>query len=56
MMLTTDLYGHDLICTQEWDIGNLSIAIELAGRLERNRYGQPYSTVLFWKNVLHVLL
>jgi len=49
MMLTTDLYGHDLISTQEWDIGNLDAAIELARRLKRNRYGQPYSTILSGK-------
>ena len=41
-----DLYGRDLICTQDWRIEELSAALELAAKMKRERYSERWSTVL----------
>jgi N-acetylornithine carbamoyltransferase len=41
-----DLYGRDLVCTQEWSRSELEAVLDLAGRMKRDRYGEQFSRVL----------
>ncbi|MGC8873133.1 MAG: ornithine carbamoyltransferase [Chloroflexia bacterium] len=41
-----DLYGRDLICTQEWPLEALEEALELAARMKRERYSLRWSNLL----------
>jgi ornithine carbamoyltransferase len=41
-----DLYGRDLICTQEWTVDELEAVLELAGRMKRDRYAPRYTELL----------
>ncbi|WP_455464027.1 ornithine carbamoyltransferase [Candidatus Hodarchaeum mangrovi] len=42
----SDLYGRDLICTQDWAKHELDLVLDLAGRMKRERYSSGYSSVL----------
>ena len=41
-----DLYGRDLICTQEWSRQELEAVLDLAAKMKRDRYGERFSRVL----------
>ncbi len=41
-----DLYGRDLICTQDWTKSELDLVIDLAGRMKRNRFSNRYTKLL----------
>jgi N-acetylornithine carbamoyltransferase len=46
-----DLYGRDLICTQEWSCQELEAVLDLAAKMKRDRYGERYSRVLHNKTL-----
>lgn len=41
-----DLYGKDLITTQEWSIEEIEAVLELAVRMKRDRYSPKYTKLL----------
>jgi len=41
-----DLYGKDLICTQDWSVDELEAALELADRMKRDRFSPKYTSLL----------
>ena len=41
-----DLYGRDLICTQEWSVEELQEVLHLAARMKADRYGPAYTRLL----------
>ncbi len=41
-----DLFGRDLICTQEWAKEELDRVLELAARMKRHRFSDRYAQVL----------
>jgi ornithine carbamoyltransferase len=41
-----DLYGRDLITTQEWDKWELEEALDLAARMKRDRFSPEFTSVL----------
>ncbi|NLE99957.1 MAG: ornithine carbamoyltransferase [Anaerolineales bacterium] len=41
-----DLYGRDLICTQDWTFDELSMALELAARMKRERFSERWTSIL----------
>ena len=43
-MEQSDLFGKDLICTQDWTKHELDLVLDLAGRMKRERYS--YNTIL----------
>lgn len=47
-----DLYGRDLICTQEWTINELEAALELARKMKRDRYAPRWTKLLEYKTFL----
>jgi len=47
-----NLYGKDLICTQDWTIDELNAVLELAEDMKQNRYSDKYSGLLNLKTFL----
>jgi ornithine carbamoyltransferase len=47
-----DLYGRDLITTQEWSREELAATLELAAKMKRDRYGEKYTNLLQHKTFL----
>jgi ornithine carbamoyltransferase len=47
-----DLYGRDLITTQDWSLGELQAVLELAARMKRERFSERYANVLKHKTFL----
>jgi len=45
-MKRVNLYGRDLITTQEWTIEELNVALDLAQEMKRERYTHPLSQCL----------
>lgn len=41
-----NLYGKDLICTQEWKIEELEAVLELANKMKRDRYSPRWTSLL----------
>ncbi len=41
-----NLYGKDLICTQEWKIKELEAVLELAAKMKRDRYSPRWTSLL----------
>lgn len=41
-----DLFGKDLICTQEWRFEELAEVLDLAARMKRDRFGERYTSIL----------
>ncbi len=46
MMYYPDLYGRDLITTQEWSLTELEAVLDLARRMKRERYSPRYTSLL----------
>ena len=44
-----DLYGRDLICTQEWSRQELEAVLTLAARMKADRFGPAYTRLLAHK-------
>ncbi|MFQ5821333.1 MAG: ornithine carbamoyltransferase [Candidatus Heimdallarchaeota archaeon] len=51
-MKDTDLFGKDLICTQDWSKHELDLVIDLAGRMKQARYSPKYMKLLEHKTFL----
>ena len=47
-----DLYGRDLICTQEWSVEELEAVLELAVKMERDRFSPRWTSILQHKTFL----
>ena len=47
-----DLYGRDLICTQDWAISELMEALELAAKMKRQRFSPRWATILEHKTFI----
>jgi ornithine carbamoyltransferase len=47
-----DLYGRDLICTQEWELDELETVLELAAKMKRDRYSPSWTSLLEYKTFL----
>ncbi|NHJ02999.1 MAG: ornithine carbamoyltransferase [Candidatus Heimdallarchaeota archaeon] len=45
----SDLYGRDLICTQDWSKHELDLVLDLAGRMKRDRFAPEYTSLLEYK-------
>ncbi len=45
----SDLFGRDLICTQDWSLEELDRALELAERMKKFRYTERYADVLRYR-------
>ena len=45
----SDLFGRNLICTQDWSLEELDRALELAERMKRFRYSERYADVLRYR-------
>ncbi|HID86156.1 MAG TPA: ornithine carbamoyltransferase [Anaerolineae bacterium] len=47
-----DLYGRDLICTQEWTVEELEAVLELAAKMKRDRFSPRWTSILAHKTFL----
>ena len=47
-----DLYGRDLICTQDWSVEELEVVLELAAEMKRNRFSPRWTSILQHKTFL----
>jgi N-acetylornithine carbamoyltransferase len=47
-----DLYGRDLICTQEWSVEELEAVLDLAGKMKEDRYSSRWNSLLAYKTFL----
>ena len=47
-----NLFGKDLICTQDWTMDELNAVLALAEDMKQNRYSDKYSGLLFLKTFL----
>ncbi len=47
-----DLYGKDLVCTQEWATEELEAVLELANKMKRDRYSPRWTKLLEHKTFL----
>ena len=47
-----DLYGKDMICTQEWGVKELEAVLELAFKMKRDRYSPRWTKLLEHKTFL----
>jgi N-acetylornithine carbamoyltransferase len=44
-----DLYGRDLICSQEWSFEELMATLDLAVKMKRDRYSPRWTSILAYK-------
>jgi ornithine carbamoyltransferase len=51
-MATSELYGKDLICTQDWSIEELEQVLRLAGEMKADRFSQRYTSLLQHKTFM----
>ena len=51
-MELSDLYGKDLICTQDWEKNELDLVLDLAFKLKRERFSPKYTNLLNHKTFL----
>ena len=47
-----DLYGRDLITTQEWKKSELEGALDLAARMKRERFSSEFTRLLEYKTFI----
>ncbi|MBC7233168.1 MAG: ornithine carbamoyltransferase [Chloroflexi bacterium] len=47
-----DLYGKDLLTTQEWSKAELEIVLDLAAKMKRDRFSEKYANILKNKTFL----
>jgi len=47
-----DLFGRDLITTQDWSIAELEAVLDLAGKMKRDRFSDKYTGILEHKTFL----
>ncbi|MBN1954075.1 MAG: ornithine carbamoyltransferase [Anaerolineae bacterium] len=47
-----DLYGRDLICTQDWSFSELVAALDLAARMKRDRFSARWASILQYKTFI----
>ena len=47
-----DLFGRDLICTQDWEMEELEAVLELAVKMKRDRYSPRWTRLLEYKTFL----
>jgi len=47
-----DLYGRDLLTTQEWSRAELEAVLDLAARMKRDRFSSKYTSILQHKTFL----
>lgn len=47
-----DLYGKDLICTQDWSKNELDLVLDLAFKMKRERFSPKYTNLLNYKTFL----
>ena len=47
-----DLYGRDLICTQDWSVEELEAVLELAAKMKRDRFSPRWTSILQHKTFL----
>jgi len=47
-----DLYGRDLITTQDWSRAELEAVLDLAARMKRDRFSERYTSILNHKTFL----
>ena len=47
-----DLYGRDFICTQDWSVDELMGALDLAGKMKRDRFSDRWTSILQHKTFL----
>jgi N-acetylornithine carbamoyltransferase len=52
MMEFPDLYGKDLICTQDWSKNELDLVLDLAIKMKRERFSPKYTNLLNYKTFL----
>jgi ornithine carbamoyltransferase len=45
-MCDMELYGKDLICTQDWSIGELEAVLDLAGKMKQDRFSSKHAKLL----------
>ena len=50
--VSMDLYGRDFICTQDWTLEELVTALEMATKMKRDRFSNPWSNVLLDKTFI----
>jgi len=41
-----ELYGKDLICTQDWSVDELETVLDLAGQMKQDRFSSAYTDLL----------
>ncbi|MFX0051425.1 MAG: ornithine carbamoyltransferase, partial [Candidatus Hermodarchaeota archaeon] len=51
-MSSSDLFGKDLICTQDWEKNELDIVLELAFKMKNERFSPKYTNLLNYKTFL----
>jgi N-acetylornithine carbamoyltransferase len=51
-MTSSDLFGKDLICTQDWEKNELDIVLDLAFKMKRERFSPKYTNLLNYKTFL----
>ncbi|MFX0171800.1 MAG: ornithine carbamoyltransferase [Candidatus Hodarchaeota archaeon] len=51
-MNSSDLFGKDLICTQDWEKNELDIVLDLAFKMKRERFSPKYTSLLNYKTFL----
>ena len=51
-MARSELYGKDLICTQDWSIEELEQVLRLAGEMKADRFSQRYTSLLQHKTFM----
>lgn len=47
-----DLYGKDLICTQDWEVDELEAVLDLAAKMKRERFSPAWTSLLEHKTFL----
>jgi N-acetylornithine carbamoyltransferase len=47
-----DLYGKDLICTQDWAVEELAAVLDLAAKMKRDRFSPQWTSILQHKTFL----
>jgi len=47
-----DLYGKDLICTQDWRVDELEAVLELAAKMKRDRFSARWTGILAHKTFM----
>ncbi|MBS1251679.1 MAG: N-acetylornithine carbamoyltransferase [Anaerolineales bacterium] len=47
-----DLYGKDLICTQDWEVDELEAVLDLAAKMKRDRFSSAWTSLLEHKTFL----